>query len=111
MNVCALSLCSGCEVPVSPVPVIFFLLESIQAHPCVHEPWGLCQVEFAPGLDCTPRIRLHSSGSLFFVGEGCFLEVGGGRLSLPPAGRGDGTRESVRSGLLRTQLCGEGDFF
>lgn len=53
MNVCAPSLCSGWEVPVSPVPVIFFLLDSIQAHPCVREPRGLCQAEFAPGLDCT----------------------------------------------------------
>lgn len=86
MNVCALSLCSGCVVPVSPVPAIFFLLESIQAHRCVHEPQGLCPVEFTPGFDCTP-------GSLFLLERAASLRLGG-RLSLPPAGRGDGTRGS-----------------
>lgn len=63
MNVCALSLCSDCEVPVFPVPVIFFLLESIQARSSL------------PGGVHT-RIRLHSSGSLFLLERAASLRLG-----------------------------------
>lgn len=98
--------CTGtllrCSVPTSFAPGALFLLECMETHPCVCEQRCLCR----PAGVCT-RIRVHIRLPVL-VGEGCFLEVEDGRASLPLAGRDDGNRKSVRSGLLETQLCGEG---
>lgn len=79
-----------------------FLFECMETHPCVCEQRCLC----LPAGVCT-RIRVHIRLPVL-VGEGCFLEVEDGRASLTLAGRDDGNRKSVRSGLLETPLCGEG---
>lgn len=102
VNVRALALCSAVQCLLPSPRELSFLLECMETHPCVCEQRCLCR----PAGVCT-RIRVHIRLPVL-LGEGCFLEVEDGRASLPLAGRDDGNRKSVRSGLLETQLCGEG---